>query len=221
VSALVLGAVAILGTLPSGATTIPPAATSPVESAIGVPANSTYCGLLGEYAEAGPEPYTTQFFARLCVEPAFITLVSAWGGLRNSYPNNGTEAVLVAVNLSLGTSSDASMTDVYFQIAWTSGLSCAGYSAPCAHEAVWVGNDGTGSLSGPTLETSPDICGCLPFTYPAYGPFGPWGIAGLLGTVVAASAVAAYLSVRARRTRPPPEAAQPPAPLPDPPRTPP
>src|SRR5271170_4626406 len=43
--------------------------------ALAAPTNSTYCGLMGPYLAVLPEPDAAQFFARVCVEPAFISIV--------------------------------------------------------------------------------------------------------------------------------------------------
>lgn len=129
-------------------------------SSLARPANSTFCGLIAPYGNALPEPDTANFFARLCVQSEFQSLVVDWGGLYGYYPFNGSPIAYAAANLTPGWGGGDGWTDIDFAINWASSSDCGNFGMPCAHQAYWLGNESTGILSGPYFETYPLACGC-------------------------------------------------------------
>jgi hypothetical protein len=162
-------------------------------------ANSTFCGLIASYGNALPEPDTANFFARLCVQSEFQSLVASWGGLYGYYPFNGSPIAYAASNLTPGWGGGDGWTDIEFTINWASSSDCGTYGTPCAHQAYWLGNETTGNLSGPNFETYPLTCYCgdLPRTALTSSPGTPIALG--IGVVPAAVAVGFIFAILTSR----------------------
>jgi hypothetical protein len=165
--------------------------------------NATFCGLITPYAGALPEPATTDFYARLCVQSEFQSIVVAWGGLYVSSPSNGSPAVYGAANFTPVLTEDHGWVDIEFSVNWVSSSNCTRFGPSCAHTATWTGNESTGVLSGPQLDTYPLACSCGP----ALAELGPneWILTVVLIAVVLGVVAVAVLVLALGRGRRPPQ----------------
>lgn len=164
--------------------------------------NATFCGLITPYVSVLPEPATTDFFARLCVQSEFQSIVVAWGGLYVSNASDGSPVAYAAANFTPGLSESRGWTDVDFSINWVSSSNCTDFGPPCAHAALWTGNESTGDLTGPQLDTYPLACACG--LAPAGPAPGAWILAGvLILAVLSGAALFALVVVLGGRRRPP------------------
>jgi hypothetical protein len=174
------------------------------------PANETnvsYCKLLGAWSGLASTNYTTNvtiLWGKVCVIPAFVTLIDTWGDLKLGWADNNTTRAWAALNLSFqwGGSDNAPPT-VSFVVTWLGPCWNASYvPGPCANSEYWNGNVTANSVSGPFYEEHiPVYAGATPTPVASgFGSTSLWLFVGIAAVVVVA--LASVLAVR--RTRQPP-----------------
>lgn len=191
----------------------PAAVTQAVDSSsYPVPANLSYCGLLGPSPWTAPTlpGYTaniTVFWNDLCTEQAFISLIDEWGGpFYLAYPGYGANlSYWAAANLSAGSGGSTQGLYAYWFIAWYPSYcynnpAYLGSLPPCSWEEYWSGNVWTNVLSGPFFVNESCECGSKGPPPPPSPPSAgfPYGL--VLGFSLA-GAFALGVALRVRRLR--------------------
>jgi hypothetical protein len=152
-----------------------------------VPSNLSYCGLLGPNPGSssglqGYEANVTVFWNELCVQPAFISLIDAWGGpFFLTWPDAGANlSYWASANLSTGSSGSSRALYANFEISWQPSY-CYNNSAyrgnlpPCSWAEYWNGDVWTNELSGPHFVNWSCECASkgLPLPPSPGFPYGP------------------------------------------------
>jgi hypothetical protein len=163
----------------------------------GVIDNSTPCGLFDAMYNSSASflPYYANFsymFSQLCQTPQFVAIYEGmgpsgffavgWGGTIGALPN---------LSFSL-----------YWQANCTN-ISDGFGSTQCTHQADWIGNLTTNTVTGPFVREYPVICMCGVVLVKSPPPAGSilWLPLAVLGIGVA---IGSIIAVAARRRGPPP-----------------
>jgi len=139
--------------------------------------NASDCDLLSNLGAGsippGYMPNVTVIYSQLCVEPQFVALLLAWGGLFEYHPANGTGTAWGARNLTFGYGGNGSQTipTIYYSVNWVAGCGNVSFGPGievCSYLEYWAGNLSTNSLHGPFSHEYPESSGSgLPIPIPS------------------------------------------------------
>ncbi len=174
-----------------------------------MPANLSYCGLLGPDPGSAPgltgyDANVTLLWTELCTQQVFIWWIDTWGGpFYLNYPGYGANlSYWAARNFSAGSSGDSQGLYANFIVGYAPSWcynNSAYYFGECGYAEIWDGDVWTNVLSGPFFFNATCQCGFVgppPASGSSPSPGFPYGP--VLGFSLA-GAFAVGVAVRIRR----------------------